>query len=82
MAPAPAIGDSGAWQNLLAQAIGTPIARTEAIALARRLVGYLLAGDRVDAASVDRLRLSYAEAKGWDPHGSQPMPKLPAPVAG
>ncbi len=70
------------WRDVIVQANGAPIARSEAIALAGRLIGYLLAGDRVGAASVDRLRLSYAETKRWDPHGSQPMPKLPAPVVG
>jgi len=74
--------DAEHWRDVIVRANGAPIARSEAIALAGRLIGYLLAGGLVDAASVDRLRLSYAEAKGWDPHGSQPMPRLPAPITG
>jgi hypothetical protein len=69
--------DADHWRDVIVRANGAPIAKSEAINLTGRIIGDLLAGDRPDPARSDRLRLAVAEAKGWDPHSTMPMPSLP-----
>lgn len=73
--------DSEDWRDVIVRANGAPIAKSEAIALTGRVIAYLLAADAIEKVEVDRLRLAYAEAKGWNPTGSESMPKLPLPPA-
>ncbi|HQZ33563.1 MAG TPA: DNA sulfur modification protein DndB [Ilumatobacteraceae bacterium] len=72
--------DADHWRDVIVRANGAPIAKSEAVKLTGRLIAYLIAADRMSQPAVDRLRLSFAEAKGWDPTGSSPMPILPAPL--
>ena len=68
------------WRDVIVRANGSMITKANAIELAGRVIGYQLAGHRLPGPVIDRLRMAYAEAKGWDPTGTAAMPTLPEPV--
>jgi DNA sulfur modification protein DndB len=72
--------DARHWRDVIVRANGAMIAKANAIELAGRLIAHFIAGDQLSQQFVDRLRMSYAEAKGWDPAGTEPMPDLPPSV--
>lgn len=73
--------DAEHWRDIIVRANGAMIAKSNAIELAGRLIGHFVAGAAQPLQVTDRLRMAYAESKGWDPTGTDPMPALPTPVA-
>jgi DNA sulfur modification protein DndB len=63
------------WRDIIVTPGNRMITKKPAIALAGQVIGYLIAGDRMTDGEVNRLRMAFAEAKGWD--NSKAMPALP-----
>jgi hypothetical protein len=72
--------DAEQWRDVIVRSNGAMMAKSNAIELAGRLIGYLVAGPAMSPQATNRLRMAFAESKGWDPTGSDSMPALPTPV--
>ncbi len=73
--------DAEHWRDVIVRSNGAMMAKSNSIELAGRLIGYLVAGPAMSPQATDRLRMAFAESKGWDPTGSESMPALPTPVS-
>lgn len=68
------------WRDVIFTANNRLMNKQAAIVLASRVIGYMLAGDRMATGDVNQLQDAFAQAKGWD--GSATITKLPSPVFG